>query len=113
MASQDDFLTTLKNVATAVNSLANTWLLVNGKTNSTEISSSTSVTSGVSRVATVSVIVAGSTTGSIYDATTAASGSRVFTIPNTVGVTVLNMPMKSGAFTVVPGTGQIVTISYS
>jgi hypothetical protein len=115
MASNDDFLTTLKNIVTAVNSLSNTWQEVNGKTNSGEISTTTNLSAATSRIATVSVIVAGSTPGTVYDANSisnAVVGTRLFIIPNTVGVTFLNMPIVNG-LVVSPGSGQIVTVSYS
>ncbi len=67
------------------------------------------------RVAQISVIVAGSDDGAIYDTNdtaTAAIGNQVYVIPHTRGVHVVNMPGNAG-MVVAPGTGQTVAISYS
>jgi hypothetical protein len=66
------------------------------------------------RLARVSVLVAGSTAGSVNDAlsiATAAAANQVFVIPNTVGVYAIDFPILSG-IVVTPGTGQTVAVSY-
>jgi Mg2+/citrate symporter len=68
----------------------------------------------VARIARVSVIVAGSTAGGVYDSATvvgAIAAAQLFVIPNTVGVYLVDMPCVAG-LTVVPGTGQTVAVSY-
>ena len=111
--SLSDILTAVKNVVTALNNASQTYLQVNGVTNSTGITSSTVVKSSSGRLATVSVISGGSANGTIYDSSTLSStGNPIFTIPNTPGVFFVNMPVNSG-IVVVPGSGQSVTVSYS
>lgn len=113
MASLDDILTAAKNVVTAVNGAAQTYLNVQGAQNSGNLTTATLVQSGAGRVATVSVTVAGSAVGKIYDANSATSTTNpVYVIPNTVGVVFVNMPVGIG-LVVAPGTGQSVTVSYS
>jgi hypothetical protein len=66
-------------------------------------------------IARLSVLVAGSATGALYDcATTAAAvtANEVAVIPETVGVTSLEFPCLTG-ITVLPGTGQVISVSYS
>lgn len=110
--SLGDALTTLKNIVSAINNAAQTYLTVQGKINSAAITASTSVSQTSGRVAVVSVTVAGSATGSIYDSATTATTRQIYSIPNTVGVYVINIPVSYGIL-VVPGTGQTVTVSYS
>lgn len=67
------------------------------------------------QVGKVSVLVAGSAAGGVYDrATTSgvATSNQVFVIPNTVGLYDINMPTGTG-ITVVPGTGQTVAVSWA
>lgn len=73
--------------------------------------STTTVKTGKGRVAAVTVLVAGSTTGTIYD-NTAASGTRLFIIPNTVGRYDVDTPFTTGV-TVVTGTAQVALVTYS
>lgn len=85
--------------------------------NSGEVSSTTLLTPKLGWVANVSVIVGGSTTGTIYDATsvnaaTAGTGTRIFTIPAAVGVYSVMLPVHTN-IVVTPGTNQIVVVSYS
>lgn len=113
MASLADILTTAKNVVTAISNVSQTYLNVQGAQNSGSLTSATLVKLGASRVATVSVTVAGSATGRIYDTNAASSTTNpIYVIPNTVGVTFVNMPVGIG-LVVAPGTGQSVTVSYS
>ena len=111
--SPSDILTTLKNIVTALNNASQSYLNVNGQQNLASITAATVVKSTPGRVATVSVIVAGSAAGKVYDATTAsATTNPIFVIPTTVGVTIVNIPTLYG-IVVAPGTGQTVTVSYS
>lgn len=67
------------------------------------------------RVAKVSVLVAGSAPGAVYDrATTSGVGvtNQVAVIGNTAGVLDIDMPCSAG-IVVVPGTGQTLAVSYS
>lgn len=113
MASMSDLLTAAKNVVTAINQLGQTYLQVQGSKSYSSITAATLVQSGQGRVVRVSVIVAGSSAGAIYDANApTATTNQVWVIPNTVGVTEINLPVNNG-IVVVPGTGQTVVISYS
>jgi len=115
MASLDDILTTQKNGVQGINGLTNITRNIAGALNSSEISASTFFSTTYGWVGKISVIVAGSTTGTIYDTTSvssAAVGNRLAIIPNTVGIYSINMPVSNG-IVVTPGTGQIVAMSYS
>jgi len=115
MASLDDILTTQKNGVQGINGLNHTTQNLAGTVNSYEISASTYLATAAGWMAKVSVIVAGSTTGTIYDANsvgTAVTGVRLAIIPNTVGIYTINMPVNKG-IVITPGTGMIVAVSYS
>lgn len=113
MASLTDILTSAQNIVTAINNVATRYLNVQGITNAAGLTSATLVQSGPGRVATVSVIVAGSATGKIYDAALAsATTNPIYVIPETVGVVFVNIPVQFG-IVVAPGSGQTVTVSYS
>jgi hypothetical protein len=111
--SLSDLLTAIKNVVTALNNASQTYLNINGLQNNANITSATVVKSSSGRLAMISVIAGGSSNGTIYDATSTASTSTpIFTIPDTPGVFFANLPVTNG-IVVVPGSGQVVTISYS
>ena len=113
MASLSDLLTTAKNIASAINGVAQTYVFVQGAQTRQNITATNIVSSAAGRVATISVTTAGTTTGIIYDAPTTGITTRpIYTIPNTVGVTFVNLPVVYG-IVVVPGTGQALTVSYS
>ena len=119
-ATLDDILTTQKNGVIGINAIYNTSLFQAGKVNSLEISSSKVVSQQNGWIAKVSVIVAGTTTGTLYDASSitsgvgvlAAVGNRVAIVTNTVGIQTINIPVANGiVFT--PGTGMIAVVTYS
>lgn len=113
MAALTDILTTGQNIVTAINGLAQSYRLLQGNRSATGLTAATSVLSGQGRMVNVSVIVAGSGAGAIYDATDATlTAAPVFTIPMTAGVYPINFPVSNG-IVVAPGTGQTVSISYS
>lgn len=116
-ASQSDLLTSQKNLVNAVNNIALTYQQVNG----TQIKGNISGTDPVlvkgssARLSTVSVISAGSTVGYVYDSKTTtitAATTKLYVIPMTVGAYFINMPASLG-LVIVPGTGQVVTVSYA
>jgi hypothetical protein len=112
-ASTSDVLTAIKNIVTALATEAANFLNVNGQTNAAAISAATVVKGVAGRIASVSVVVAGSATGHVYDgATLAATTKPLYVIPNTTGVYVVNFPVSFGIL-VVPGSGQTVSVSYS
>lgn len=113
MSSMSDILTAAKNVVTAISQLGQTYLSVEGSRLYSDITAATVVLSGQGRIARVSVVVAGSATGSIYDANDAtATSNKLWTIPTTAGITEINLPVNNG-IVVAPGTGQTIAISYS
>lgn len=113
MSSISDILTAAKNIVTALNGLGQTYLSVVGSQVTGAISAKTLVKSGGGRVARVSVTSSGSSDGFIYDAASVnATSVMIASIPNTVGVTEINLPVNSG-IVVAPGTGQTVVVSYS
>jgi hypothetical protein len=106
-------LTALQNLVTAVNNAAQTLLNINGAANLSNISAPTVVKGSAGRICEVSVLTAGSAPGMVYDgASTTATTRPEFVIPNTVGIFVANWPMGIGIL-VVPGTGQVVSLTYS
>ena len=112
-ASLSDILTAIKNLVVGVNAIAQNYLNVPGILNAAGLTANTIVKPSAGRLATVSVIVAGSATGLIYDtANTTDTTKPLYVIPMTVGVVVVNLPVSFGIF-VAPGTGQKVTVSYS
>ena len=79
------------------------------------VTAATQVKVGAGTVASVSVIVAGTTAGTVNDAATtgaAAAANQIATIPNAVGIYMLGFPFVNG-LVVVPGTGQTVAVSYN
>ena len=113
MASLTDMLTAVKNAVTAINGAAQTYLGVQGKINAPAIAAPAVASANGGRLVNVSVTVAGSTTGTIYDSNSTSVTTRpIYVIPNTVGVFVVNIPVSYG-IAVTPGTGQTVTVSYS
>jgi hypothetical protein len=114
-ASTSDILTTLKNIVTALATAAQNYLNVQGATNKAAITAPTVVKNSPGRIASVSVITAGSATGFIYDATLLTDTTKpLYIIPDAVGLQpyVVNLPASFG-IVVVPGSGQKITVSYS
>lgn len=113
MSSLSDILTAAKNVVTAINNVAQTYINVQGARVATGITAATVVSTGPGRVATVSSVIGGSVEGYVYDSTsTAVTTAPLCVIHKTEGVYVINLPVVNG-IVVAPGTGQTVTISYS
>jgi hypothetical protein len=112
-ASLSDLLTTLKNTVTAVSSLAQTYLNVQGAQNFAGITVPTVIKPSSGRVAVISVVVAGSAPGMVYDASVLGATTKpLCVIPNTTGPFVVNLPTSFGLL-VVPGSGQTVSGSFS
>ncbi len=112
-ASLSDILTVAKSLATAVNGLIQTYLNVQGAQNFAGITVPTVIKTSSGRIAVVSVVVAGSAPGMIYDASVLGATTKpLCVIPNTDGPFVANIPTSFGLL-VVPGTGQTVSGSFS
>lgn len=112
MASLDDILSTQKNGVIGINSYVTAINTHAGFFSTKELSAGTVIKSSGGWLATVSVIVAGSTQGYLYDATSAASGSRIYAVPNTLGVYQIQIPFATGLY-FSPGTGSIISVGYS
>lgn len=66
------------------------------------------------RIQRVQVLVAGTTPGGVYDASTAAAAIaavQLAAIPNVIGAYLVDMPFFSG-LVVMPGTGQTLAVSF-
>lgn len=114
-ASLADILTTQKNAVIGVNNISETLYVLEGFRNSREVSATTLLQQGDSWVARVSIIVAGSTTGMIYDAPSVAqagTGNRLYVIDNQIGIQEIKLPANQG-IVVEPGTGMILCVSFS
>lgn len=112
-ASLSDILTTAQNMVVAINNLATTYLDVQGTTNVADIATPTVIKSVPGRLVRVSVTATGNVSGALYDNTVANMTARtLYVIPITVGIEEVNLPAKYG-ITVIPGDGQVVTVSYS
>jgi len=116
MASLDDILTTQKNGVIAIGEYTNTLSRLAGTNNTKEIAAATTqqVKVGKGWFANIAVLVAGSTTGTVYDSsnTNSLTGLRVYIIPNTVGIIQIQVPFADG-LVVTTGTGQIVSVTYT
>ena len=66
MSSLSDILTAAKNIAVALNTAAQTYIKVQGAKRSATMTTTTLVAAGQGRLASVSVVVAGSTDATIY-----------------------------------------------
>ena len=114
MASTDDLLTAQKNLVQAVNGLTSLKSTLAGSIQTKELAVTTQVKSSSGWLATISVIVAGSSTGTVYDtnAVSNLTGNRIYIIPMTVGIYTLQVPFNSG-LVVVPGSGMVYSVTYS
>lgn len=112
-ASTADVLTAIKNIVTALATASQNYLNVQGVINVAGITAPTVLKATAGRVASVSVIVAGSAQGMIYDSALIGRTTKpLVPIPNIIGVYTANFPANFGIL-VVPGSGQTVTVSYS
>lgn len=113
MVSLADILTATKNLVTAANQIGQVMIAVSGSKVQTDITTPTLVYTGQGWVARVSIVVAGTTEGAIYDAAAdTATTNKIASLPNTVGITDIKLPVNNG-IVVAPGTGQTIVISYS
>jgi hypothetical protein len=113
MATLDDILTTQKNGVFGINGIAGSNYYLAGKLTAPTVTATTLIRSGAGWVARVSVTVAGSTSGIIYDSNaTTTLTTPIAIIANTVGIVTVNLPVTNG-IVFVPGTGMTATISYS
>lgn len=86
-----------------------------GQATALDISAATVVKATAGRLVRINVVTAGSTTGTANDCATtgaAAAANQTFTIPNTVGSYLVDFPHNTG-IVVVPGTSQVLAVSYN
>lgn len=114
MASLDDILSAAKNIAQALNNVAQTWVNNAGARSAVSITATTVVKSGQGRLVTIIVVVAGSGPGTVYDAGVMIPipTAAIYTIPATLGVYPINLPVNYG-ITVTPGTGQTIVVGFT
>lgn len=116
-ATLDDILTTQKNGVVQIGNYVNALNRLAGTVNSIEASSQKIIKDSSGWLASISIIVAGSTTSYFYDTNNTANiatGYRIFAVPSSVAVGVyqVQIPFQVGlAFN--PGTGAIITVNYS
>lgn len=114
-ASLADILSAAKNIVTALNSSVQTASNLAGNTNRSGLASATLVSSKPGRLVNIVVTTAGSTEGDVNDAASLSNvttNNMIYKIPNTVGVHVIGVPTMYG-IVITPGTGQVVTVTYS
>lgn len=118
MASLDDILTTQKNGVVGINGLTQAFLRYIGTNTSTSTSAAGSIVSGAGRLVSVSIVDGGTTEGYIYNAGSydplnlPGDSQKLAVIGTTAGVVTLNLVFTSG-IVVIPGTGQLVNVTYS
>jgi len=113
MASLSDILSSSQNIVKALSNLGTMFLQVQGNQVDTGISAAKVVSGAQGRLVRIAVVTAGSTSGVAYDAVAIGiTSAPIVSIPNTVGIIDVNMPVDSG-IVIEPGTGQVVTVSYS
>ena len=115
MASLDDIATIQKNGVIGINTLNLTLGRIYGSTTSATVTAPTMVITGPGRLVNVSVLVAGTTTGTVNNAAStgaAAAANALRIAPNTVGVHDANQVFTVG-LVIVPGTGQSLNVTYS
>jgi hypothetical protein len=114
-ASIDDLLTTQKNGVVAINGLAQATARSLGTQTSATITTATVIHVGNGYLVNCSVVVAGSTVGTISNTSavsTVAAANALCAIPATVGVVKLGQIFSTG-LVVTPGTGQSLNVTYS
>ncbi len=102
-------------MATSVGPITATPGLPGGNRAVLDVTTATVVKASAGILVSVSVIVAGSATGTVNDIATtggAAAANQFGTIPNTVGTYTWNWPCSTG-IVVVPGSGQTLAVSFT
>jgi ABC-type Fe3+ transport system substrate-binding protein len=111
--SLSDILTATKNIVTALNNATQTLANINGVQTVASISGAIVVSPNSGRLATISITAGGSSVGYVYDSkSTTVISSPIYAIPTTIGIVHPNIPVTNG-IVVIPGTGQVVTVTYS
>lgn len=114
-ASLSDILTTQKNGVVAINNLSQSNQKAIGTVTSSTVTAPTVIMVGAGFVANFSVVVAGSASGLLYDASSTSSPpatDALCGVPATIGVYSAGQYYTNGLL-VVPGTGQSINVTYS
>jgi hypothetical protein len=113
-ASLSDILTTQKNGVVGINGVAQASIRALGSITSTTVTSETVIYTGTGYLVSFSVVVAGTTIGTISNASAAspAASAALCAVPNTVGVFKTGQVFTAG-IVVTPGTGQSINVTYS
>jgi hypothetical protein len=114
-ASLDDIFTVQKNGVVAINNLSQGTLRGLGTQTSVTVTTATLIYVGAGYLVNFSVVVAGSTAGTISNTgavATVAAANALCAIPATVGVVKTGQIFSTG-LVVTPGTGQSVNVTYS
>lgn len=118
MASLDDILTTQKNGVVGINGLTQAVLRYIGTNTSVSVSTATAIVAGAGRLVNVSIVDGGTVEGYIYNAGSydplnlPTNSQKLAIIGTTEGVVTLNLMFTSG-LVIIPGTGQLVNVTYS
>lgn len=115
MANLDDILTATKNAVVALNTINTSINFYGGRVTSQTVTASTLVVNGSGILINVSVIVAGSASGTVNNALstgTAAAANAIIATPTTIGVYQAGQLFTQG-LVIVPGTGQSINVTYS
>ena len=110
--SSADFFTVFQQISQGLYLWVNSMLNVNGQANLAGFSAAAQVKNQPGRLATVVVLVAGSSPGMAYDSANGRTVNPLYQIPNTVGFYPVNLPTNYGLY-VVPGSGQQLTVSFA
>ena len=114
-ANLGDILTTQKNGVIAINNLSQSMLRGLGTQTSVTVTAATVIYVGNGYLVNFSVVVAGSTVGTISNTgatSTVTAANALCSIPATVGIFKVGQVFSAG-LVVTPGTGQSVNITYS
>jgi secreted trypsin-like serine protease len=114
-ANLGDILTAQKNGVIALNNIGQVNLRSLGTQTSSTVTSSTLVITGSGYLVNFSVVVAGTTAGTIYNTSSTSSTSAsnaLCAIPATIGITKVGQVFTNG-LVIVPGTGQSINVTYS
>jgi len=114
-ASLSDILTTQKNGVVALNNVSQSNLRGQGIATSSTVTASTIIFSGKGYIVSFAVVVAGSASGLINNASSTVLPSATNALcatPNVVGIYPVGMVFTNG-LTIVPGTGQSINVTYT
>lgn len=114
-ASLDDILSAQKNGVVAINNVAKSTQRNYGTQTSSTVTTPTLVVSGSGYLVNFSILVAGSTVGTISNSATVAlvaANNALCATPATVGIYPAGQVFSNG-LVITPGTGQSINVTYS